>query len=310
MARRFFRKMATLAKIEATYGVDAVPTGALNAIQMNDVTVEPMAGEEVSRDLYLPWLGNQGVELVGSYGKIEGSVELAGSGTAGTAPAYGPLLRACALSETIVALTSVDYQPVSAGFEAATLYFNLDGVLHVLLGARGSVSLTLAPKQIPRLRFSLSGLLGPITDVALPAVTLTAFKRPLIVSKVNTPVHTLHGAAIVAESIAFDLANQVEPRFLIGDESVEIVDRKSTGTAVIEAGSVASKDWFGIARARTRGTLLVTHGLVAGNIIDISAPAVEIGRPSYGQTQGITNLSIPLMLCSSAGDDEIKISVR
>ncbi len=310
MAKRYFRKLATLAKIETVYGTDAIPTGAANAIQMTDVSITPIAGEEVSRDLYLPWLGSQGAQFVGTHVQVEGSVEIAGAGGAGTAPAYGPLLRACGLSEVITAATKVDYQPISAGFESASLYWNMDGVRHVLLGAKGTVSLNLTPKQIPRFSFQLWGLLGPIADVPLPAVTLTAFQRPLTVSKVNTPVASILGSSVIAESLAVDLGNQVEPRFLIGDESIEIVDRKASGTAVIQADLLAAKDWFAAAIARTRGAILWQHGLTAGNIVEISGPAVELGRPTYGQTQGITNLSVPLMLCPSAGDDELKISVR
>lgn len=309
-AKRFFRKLASLAKIETTYGVDAAPTGAANAVQFSDVTLTPMAGDEVSRDLYLPYLGHQGAELVGNYVQVQGAVEIAGSGAAGTAPAYGPLLRGCGMAEVITAATKVDYLPVSAAQEALSIYWNMDGVNHILLGARGSVSLELTPKQIPRFRFTFSGLMGAIGDVALPAAVLTAFQRPVPVSKLNTPVSQIHGTSVIAESLSVDLGNQVEPRFFIGDESIEIVDRKSVGSAVIQAGTVAAKDWFGIAKARTRGTLLWQHGTVAGNIVEISGPAVEIGRPTYGNTQGVTNMTLPLMLCPSTGDDELKISVR
>lgn len=308
MAKRYQRKVACLAKVETTYATDAAPTGAANAIQLTNFTLTPIAGEEVSRELLLPYLGNQGVELVGSYGQIEFDVEIAGSGTAGTAPAYGPLLRACGLAEIISAGVSVAYSPVSAGYEAVSLYFNLDGVNHKFLGARGNVSLNLTPKQIPRLRFNFSGLLGTIADTALPAVTLTAFKRPVPVSKANTTV-SLHGTALITESLALDLGNQVEARHLIGDESIEIVARSATGTLVAEAASLATKNWFQIAQQRTRGALSAVHGTVAGNIVTIGAPAVEIGRPTYGATQGIANYSIPLMLCPSNGDDEFSLTV-
>ena len=63
-------------------------------------------------------------------------MELAGSGTAGTAPRYGALLQACGLSETIVASTSVTYAPVSSAFSSATIYFNNDGIRHILTGCR------------------------------------------------------------------------------------------------------------------------------------------------------------------------------
>ncbi|TIU35994.1 MAG: hypothetical protein E5W28_09325, partial [Mesorhizobium sp.] len=153
MAPRFYRKLAVLAKIETVYGTDPTPTGAANAIQMTNATVNPLEGEQVSRDLMLPYLGMQGVILTGTYVKIDGEVEIAGAGAAGDAPAYGPLLRACGLAETITVGTDVQYDPVSSGFEAVTLYFNHDGVNHIALGSRGNVSFSLVPKQIPHYKF-------------------------------------------------------------------------------------------------------------------------------------------------------------
>lgn len=309
MARRLYRKLAVLAKIEATYGISSAPTGAANAMQMTDVSVTPLAGEEVSRDLYRPFLGHQGVILVGNHVTFEGAVEIAGAGAAGTAPAYGPLLRACGMSETITAGTKVEYQPVSTGFESVTLFVNLDGVNHVLLGARGNVTLSLTPKQIPRFKFTLQGLLGPVADTPLPAAVYTGFQSPLEVSKDNTTL-SIHGIAAPGESLAIDLGNKVEPRFLIGAESIEIVDRAATGTTVLQATDLATIDWFSRAKSRTRGALASVHGIAAGNIVEFTAAAVEIGRPAYGQTQGIANVSLPLMFASVTTDDDIKITVR
>ncbi|MBW8320117.1 MAG: hypothetical protein K0M47_12445, partial [Rhizobium sp.] len=155
---RYFRNRAILVKPETTYGVDAVPTGAANAMQMTNVNFEPLVGEDVNRDLVLPYMGHQGVMLVGNYARISGEVEIAGSGTAGTAPAVGPLLRACALAEVITAATDVKYTPISSLQEAVSIYFNVDGVRHVLLGARGTMTLQLTPKQIPRFVFTMTGL--------------------------------------------------------------------------------------------------------------------------------------------------------
>lgn len=309
MAKRYFRKMAVLAKLETVYATDPTPTGSADAMQLTDVSFEPLAGEDVSRDLITPYFGHQGVILVGTHGRLEGSVEIAGAGAAGDAPAYGPLLRACGLAETIDAGVDVVYEPVSDAHESAAIYFNLDGVRHILLGARGTVSLSFVPRQIPRFRFTLTGLLGTISDTALPTVDLTAFVTPVPVNKANTAM-SLHGWTSIAESLAVDLGNSVEPRFLIGEESVEVVNRQSTGTAVVEARSLATKNWFDIAQARTRAALSLTHGTAAGNIVEIAAPAVEIGRPTMGQTQGIANYSLPLMLCPDDGDDELSITVR
>lgn len=306
--KRYWRKLALLAKTETDYGVSAAPTGAADAMQVSEVTLTPLGGEEVQRDIMVPYFGHQGVQLVGNYAEIKCSVELAGSGAAGTAPAYGPLLRACSMSETILATTSVTYAPVSSNPESVTLFANLDGVNHVILGARGTFTLSVAPKQIPKIEFTLRGLIGAIADTALPAFSLTKFQRPVVVSKDATTM-SLHGYAAIAESISIDAANTVELRNLIGEDAVVITDRQSTGSAVIEAKALATKDWFTIAKARTRGALSVTHGTEAGNIMQIAAAAVEIGRPTYGQTQGVTNMTLPLLLCPTIGNDDFTIVV-
>lgn len=310
MAKRFWRKLILLSKIETVYGTDSVPTGAANAILAVDATFTPLEGTEERRELLLPYLGHQGIILTGLYGRMEFSVEVAGSGAAGTAPAYSSLLRACGLAETITAGTSAAYQPVSAGFEAVTIYYNRDGVRHALVGCRGNVSVQFTPQRIPRLRFALIGLHGTAAaDAALPAATLTAFRTPVPVSKANT-TFSLHGYAGPTESVSLDLGNQVEPRMLIGEESAENVDRQSSGTAVLEATTLATKNWDAIARAHTLGALALQHGTVAGNIFQIAAPAVQIGRWTEGQTQGILNNTLPLMLRPSAGNDEIVLTVR
>ena len=308
MAKRFWRKLAILAKIETTYGTDAVPTGVANAILMTNVTHKTMVGERLQRELLVPWMGHQGVILSDHVSTLEGSVEIAGSGAAGTAPAYGPLLRMCGMAETIEVATSVEYAPVSGAFEAGSIYFNLDGVRKIMLGVRGTWSLELVPQQIPRYRFSFTGLLGTLSDTALPAVTLTAFKKPVIVSKDNTTI-SLHGSPVIAERFSLDLAASVEKRLLIGENSVQITDRQATGSIVVEAGTLAEKNWYAIAKAHTTGVLAAVHGVTAGNIVTIGAPAVQIAEPDDGQTQGIINNTLPLLFTDPDGSGDLTITI-
>lgn len=308
MAVRRHKKLAALVAIEATYGVDAAPAAA-DAIIMSNVTFTPLEGDEVSRDLILPYLGNQGMVITGQYGRIECDVEIAGSGTAGTAPAYDALMRACGLAQTITTDTSVEYTLVEDDQESVSIYFIQDKVQHVLLGARGTMSLSLAPKQIPHFRFTITGLIGTITDVTNPTFSMTGWETPLPVSKANTTM-SLMGWSSVAESLSIDLGWTVTPRFLIGDELVLLSDRSSTGTAVVEAKAISEIDWFTAAKDRTRGALSLVHGTAAGNIVEITAPSVEIGKPTQGQTDNIVNYSLPLALCPDTGLDEVSILVR
>jgi hypothetical protein len=303
------RKLAILAKIESAYGTDSGPTGAADAILATDVTLTPMAGEDVSRDLLLPTLGHQGIELTVNHLRLEFAVECAGAGAAGDVPAYGALLRACCLSETVTSGVSVAYQPVSEGEESLSLYFNQDGVRHVALGCRGTFQLEFAPKQIPRFRFSFLGLLGTVSDDALPVATLSGFQAPRPVSKAETSL-SLFGAIRIAESLAIDLGVDIVPRFLIGDERMQLTDRQVTGTAVLEAKAMTDTNWFDAARAKTTGALSLIHGTAAGHTVELTAPKVQVGRPSQGESDRIVNYSVPLMFLADTGDDELVLTIR
>ena len=305
---RLKNKLAILHKIETTYATSAAPAVA-DAILAKNPTLNLLQADEVSRDLLLPYLGNQGIILTGKHASLEFDVEVAGAGVAGDIPKYGSLLRICGLSETVVADTSVTYNIVEDGVESGTLYFNQDGVQHVLLGCRATVSVNFAPKQIPHFRFSVTGLFGQVTDAALPAVSQAGWITPVEGSSANTEF-SLHGLPGVAESLSLDLGNTVTPRFLIGSESVIITDRKSSGSATLEARLVAQADWFGKAISRARGVLSLEHGKTEGNIVEFTAPAVEIGKPSPGDTDNIVNYSLPLSLVPVNGRDELSIVVR
>lgn len=306
---RHWRKLAMLHKRETIYGTDAVPTVA-DAIVAKNVTFTPFQAQEQARDLILPYLGSQGMILSGEYGRIEFDVEMAGAGAKGTVPKYGSLLRVAALSETITGGTKVDYAIVESAVDSGTLYFEHALVRHVFLGAQASVQMDWTPPRLGNYRFSMNGLLGTIADQAsLPAVSLTGWTKPVPVSKANTVV-TLHGQTVVAESLQLDLGNTLTPRFLIGDERVVISDRKSSGTIVVQAAALADIDWFARSRARTQGALSVVHGTADGNIVEVTCPAVEIGTPSVGQTDGIMNYSLPLDLIEGATLNSMKITIR
>lgn len=305
-----WRRKALLADVEATYGTDEGPTGAANAILASDVSLTPLEGGEVNRENIQTYLGARGDIPVDEHVALEFAVELAGGGAADTPPQYGPLLRACGLSETINAGTDVQYDPVSDSFESASIHMHIDGILHKLLGSRGSVSLSLARGQVPRLRFRMLGLFTAPADTALPTTDTSGALRPLVPSTTNTPTFTIDGFAGTLEELGLDLGNDTQGRFLVGSESIEIVDREATGSARIETVALATKDFIALSRARTRVALALEHGTVAGNIVRVDAPAVEIGRPGYQESQGVVMWNLPLKLIPSAGDDEIKITTK
>lgn len=86
----------------SSYGVNSSPDGT-NAVLVNsDLALTPLAGDVVSRDVIRPYMGAYEGLMANTQVQLTVSVEYAGSGTAGTAPRYSPLLRSSRLSETVM----------------------------------------------------------------------------------------------------------------------------------------------------------------------------------------------------------------
>ena len=379
------RKRLILAKTEATYGTDSSPAGT-DAILVKELEITPIEADVVSRDLIRPYLGNSDQLLANTRVSITFQVELAGSGTAATAPRFSSLLKACGMAETttaaaitgtaqagsagsitlaaassatddiyngmIITITggtgsggvgvitdyvgstkvatvqkstatftpgasstysiaaNVGYKPVSASFDSASIYFNNDGVLHVITGARGTFVLNAEVGEIPTIEFTMLVIYNAPTDTAAPATTYTNQATPLIFKAGNTTAFSILGYSGCLMSLEFDMANETIYRELVGcDKSVIITNRAVEGTCMIEAPTIAQKDFFTIANEDTTGILTMLHGTTAGNRVTLLAPKVDIGNPSYEDSDGIQMLSLPFAaIPTSAGNDEVSLT--
>lgn len=309
MSTRYESNLAVLAKIETTEGTDAVPTGAANAVQMVNVKLT-LDGQRIERGLLKPYMGHQGIILAGLFQRLSGEVEIVGAGEAGKKPPFGQLLRMAGMAETVTADTDVTYNPISRNFESGSIYYNLDGVRHVLLGTRGSWKLSMRPQEIARFSFDLVGLLGTITDAALPTADYSGFIDPVPVGEANT-TFSLHGYAGATESISIDIGGDVQPRMLINKQRIQYTARKATGEAVMEATSLAEINWVNKARNHAIGVMAVQHGTVSGNIFEVNADRTQLDLPEYGGSQGIVNNTLKTIFKpSDAGNDEVILTFR
>lgn len=303
------RMQLITAKIETTYGTDSTPAGT-NAMVAFDMSLTPIEQETDTRDVQKQYLGDREIVVALNRAALEFSVELTGSGAAGTAPGFGALLRACGMSETIVASTSVTYAPISSTFESASIYFNLNGVQHKLLGARGTFSLDLQIKKIPKIKFKFTGLLGTITDAAMPTATFTGFGTPLAVNNTNTTGFQLHSFSGVMSAFSMEMGIAVNHRNLVGgSEYIQITDRDVNGSVTIEAPTIASKDFFTTAKTAASGNFTITHGTVAGNKVTVSGTKVQVANPKYTDLDGVAMLQMDLNFRPTSGNDEVSIAL-
>ena len=303
------RKRLLRAKIESTYGTDPTPAGT-DAVLVRSLEVTPLQSDVVERELIRPYFGNFEQLLANQHVEITFDVELAGSGTAGTAPKWGPIFRACGMGETIVASTSVAYAPVSSSLESCTIYFDNDGILHKITGCRGTFTMTCELNEIPVISFTMMGIYNAPTDTALPTATYTDQASPLLFRTGNTSSFSIFSYSGILQSLNLDMANENIYRELIGGtKEVLITHRKPAGEVVVEAVSLATHDFFTDATSTSTGGLSFTHGTTAGNIVTFSSPQTDLGAPTYSDQDGIQMITLPYTSTPSSGNDELTFTL-
>ena len=296
-----FDKRVALTKIEVSYGTDSVPTAGANAIRMMNGKITPFEGEVLERDELNLDMGQALKDLVGRHCLFEFDVELAGSGTAGVAPACGPVLRSCGLAETIVADTSVAYTPVNSGFESLSTYWFEGTNKTAFLGARGEAEIQLDKMRKGRLHVRQMGIFASEANAAFPTPTLTAWQRALYATKANVPTFTIDGYAVTANSLKLRTGNALRYLERINRQEIALDDRKPSWEAVIEDVAISTKDF----RAMVNGAgvaLSVVFGLTAGNILTIAAGSSQI-QPFGESADGVdTMITVPANILRGAPD--------
>ncbi|MCV2359631.1 hypothetical protein LNV08_11690 [Paucibacter sp. TC2R-5] len=318
---RYIRNTVILAKVEVTPGTDAAPTGAADAVLISDMSITPLDAKNIDRALTRGYFGGA-EQLTGPASvKCAFTVELAGSGTAATAPAWGDLLIGCAMAEALLATPNrVEYTPVSTLLKTLTIYYHLDGVLHKLLGAMGTCSLSAKVGERPVLKFEFIGLDGGVSAVANASPTMTPWKTPPAMTKANVVDITLgatyslgaiaSGVIYPSTGLEIQFGNQVSYTPLLSSERVDITDRAMTGHVDLDLTAAQAVTFMATVKANTTQSLALTIGLAAGNKIILHAPAVQLISPTTVELNGSALCGYDLRLVPSAGgagNDELRI---
>lgn len=259
----FWSTNILLAKIESTYGVDPVP----------------MDGSEVERNLETGYMGNQGSLPTELKMKLSYKVELVGSSAKGLAPEAGRLLKACGCAETVVALTSVTYNPISPPvLDSITHYLWIGDTLYKLLGGRGDCVMRWPAQKIPYLEFTFTSLFAVPAEAARVFPNNNTFMKPELPSSAKTPTFTINSVALILREASLAMNNQVEGRFLIGSESVQITDRQEVFSAQVEAMPVATLNPYALAQAATYVPVSLIHGTADGRRSTLNIPNLQMAR--------------------------------
>lgn len=301
------RNEVVLAAVESTYNVDATPTGA-DAIAFSNVSLANEGLRMNERDRVTNGLDTDQRIYGGTLRTITLTCELKGSGTAGTPPEFGVLLRGCSMDETIVASTSVTYAPVSTGQESLTIYHYEDGVLEVITGARGTATLNLSAGTIPSIEFTFTGHATNPIDASPGTPTFDATTPEPII---NVPFTWGGYAAVVSEfTVGLNNVLSTSPSISAADGygEVQVTGRDVGGQIDPESTLVANDPVIADFRAgNTEAVSLGTIGSTAGNRVAVSMPVAYYTDTQQGEREGIRTKVLPFSATASAGDDDISI---
>lgn len=297
-----------LAKIEVIYNTDPVPTAVADAILVSNLQLN-WPTEVHDRDLisnsqspFAPLHGRK-------YGQLTFDVELKGSGAAGTAADWGPLLRACGFGEIIVTSISVTYAPISASFESITIYAYRDGLLYKFTGCMGNVAKRFPAGKPAMLSFTFTGHAVEQADVPLPSPTVD-ITVPAVVKNAS---FTIDSYAAVLSALNLDMGNRViipdDVNAAEGYGEVKISGRTAQGSMDPEATLVATHDFWSDWEDGTQMALSIVVGSVAGNIATFTAPKVVYREFNEGERDGIYTLDLPFTAARNIGDDEVSLAM-
>lgn len=304
------KRAVVLVKDEVTYNTDSVPVAGTNAVLIEDVKWSFEGAKMYQQKPVRPSLAQLRPLYAGTLMKIDGKVEMKGAPAAGTVPEIGAVLRSAGFSETVVAVTSVTYKPVSDPtlHKSSSLYFYDDGLLLKLTGCRAKCSFNFNVATAPMMHVEWTGHFVSVTDVALPTPTYTS---QLPVPLVNMPF-TIGAYAAVISKLDFDLGNEIVfPTSIAaadGYGEVQIVGRKLTGSIDPLRVAIATKNFISQWQAGT--TLALDTGVigsVAGNRLQVTMPIVTYTAVGRGNRSQFGVYEMKFHAAESAGDDEVSI---
>lgn len=307
-----FDKRLLFFKVETTEGVEAVPVAADAVVTRGLQPVNWEADNRV-REIDGQYFGARPQTQATRRGRTRFEVELTGSGGAATAvPAWMKLLRIGGMNAGVVGASSVVQSPITDDVPSATLWDYTDTLRQPLYGSRADFRIMFEDDQLPYFAMDVLGFppAGLVTDAAPATPDVSAFADPIYANNANT-VFLLDGYAAELRRLELVAGSVLAPRSFIGSaDRVKYRNRVWSATAVIKCPDVATKNYF-TSMNSSQVPMKITHGLTAGNIVEIEALRAEVGLAQMSDEEGDLMLSIPLRLIpSDTGNDEVTITSK
>ncbi len=303
------RRKVGSAKVESTYNSDASPSVSTDAFLMEDFNWQLEGLRMVERPAIRNSIGALQHVYGGALLGCSFLCEVKGSGSAGTAPEIGQLLRGCALDETIVASTSVTYAPISDSPESLTIDLYEDGTRIKLTGCRGNADFVGEVGGRLMVSFSFQGHFAGPADVAFPTPSYDSTVPPILIGA-NFSIGG-YGAIIQALNVSLGNSIEVPPNMNAADGYAEVLvtGRDVNGSYNPQQTLVATKDFMAALKAGTLEAIDTgVLGATAGNRFQLQLPKTYPRNLSPGDREGVQVYDIPFGAAENSGDDELSLA--
>ncbi|MBA2718522.1 MAG: hypothetical protein H0U52_04635 [Chloroflexi bacterium] len=304
-----------LQKVEVTEGTDSAPVVATDALQVLNYQPQFMDSEGKVRNIEKAYLGANPTLLSGFRRGASFEMEMHGGGIAAgtTVPPWMKALRPAGMDAGVVTgANSVVQKPLSDPI-SVTHWGYLDDLLLKTIGARASFGFTIEDDDFPRFNMTLLGRApATLAEQAAPGnPTISGYIDPVLASSENTSF-VLDGYAAPLRRWVMSNGADLQFRSLIGPaDRVIMRERPFSGTIVIRVPDLTAKDYFSKIRPGTTMAAQAIHGNVAGNIVQIDTPKLQItGNVTIEEEAGEAMATIPVTALPVTGNDEIVLTSK
>ncbi|MCL1038338.1 phage tail tube protein [Shewanella submarina] len=303
-------RQAILLKIEDTYRDDkTVPTPGTDALLVNTIALTNANQRMIERPVVKPTLDPLQQVFGGTMQQVQFTVEVKGSGTAGTAPEIGQALQCCGYAEKVNATTSVEYSAVSTDHASCTIYLYQDGVLRVLRGCRGTVSFTANTGELLMADFTFTGHIDTPSDASPSGLQYHSTVPNAVIGLAGFKLND--GAAdkeINVGSFTVDTANNIVTPANIKDPQgygeVLIQTRDINGSIDPELMALATNDfaddWM---KGKTYKLNSGDIGGTAGNKVSFALPKIAIRDVAPAERDGMITETVTFGAHEGTGED-------
>lgn len=333
------RKTLMLAKMETAYNTAATPassTTSSNAMVLYDETNPVQIDTKVvdrqvirasysknsnlkGRQLYMiqpktMLMASPGVFYNPSTGTYDGHTGEAPPGSGVKASFLDVLFRACGMQATMQASSlSIVYTPRSSGFESATIWTYMDGIIHKAYGCVGNMTFEGRAGEGIDVSFDLKGnMSATVPTYSTNPATVYPQDRKIMAEQYAMTVSNfgVSSTSPIVRSFRFDPGNQIIERADLnstkGLYGLYIVDRQPKLDLTIEVDSQSGWDPFTSLASSLSSDLVAVdfkHGVsTTGERWHFSFPQCQTRDVKHADDQGVRLYNISYDIVASTDD--------